>query len=198
MGDFNSLLHYNEQAPANDFINNLLFYNFLPCINHPKRISEHSSTIKDNIFNNLLNASVISGNILTQISDDLPQFLILKNVNIPQHKLAVLKSDYSRYNEGNFCSDFNEIEFSYLNGSLDINNNYDQFLKDITLLVEKHVPTKQCSKKESKLKGKSWINYRVQNMMKILDRILRKLKKKRFASNIALYEKFRNRLSNEL
>jgi len=31
---------------------------------------------------------------------------------------------------------------------LDINKNYDQFLKDITLLVEKHVPIKQCSKIE--------------------------------------------------
>ena len=80
----------------------------------------------------------------------------------------------------------------------DINNNYDQFLKDITLLVEKHVPTKQCSKKESKLKGKPWINYRVQKMMKIRDRILRKLKKKRSVSNIALYKKFKNRVSNEL
>ena len=193
-----NLLRYDEHAPTNDFINNLFSYNFLPCINHPTRISEHSSTIIDNIFINLINANVISGNILTQISDHLPQFLILKNANIPHHKLAVLKSDYSRYNEGNFVSDFNETEFSYLNGSSDINNNYDQFLKDITLLVEKHVPTKQCSKKESKLKGKPWINYRVQKMMKIRDRILRKLKRKRSASNIALYKKFRNRVSNEL
>ena len=85
-----------------------------------------------------------------------------------------------------------------MNDSSDIDNNYNQFLKDITLLVEQHVPTKQCSKKESKLKGKPWITYRIQKMMKIRDRILRKLKKKRSATNIALYKKFRNRVSNEL
>ena len=169
MGDFNiSLLHYDEHAPTNDFVTNLFSYNFLLYINHPTRISELSSTIIHNIFINLINANVISGNILTQISDHLPQFLILKNANIPHHKLAVFKSDYSRYNEGNFVSDFNEIEFSYLNGSSDISNNYDQFLKDITLLVEKHVPTKQCSKKESKLKGKPWIKYGVQKMINII------------------------------
>jgi len=79
MGDFNiDLLHYDEHAPTNDFINNLFSYNFQPCINHPTRISEHSSTIIDNIFINLINANVISGNILTQISDHLPQFVILK------------------------------------------------------------------------------------------------------------------------
>ena len=60
------------------------------------------------------------------------------------------------------------------------------------------MPTKQCSKKESKLKGKPWIDYRVQKMMKIHDKILRKLKKKRSAGNIALYKKFRNQVSNEL
>ena len=156
-----------------------IYYNFLPCINHPTRISEHSSTIIDNVFITLINANVISGNILTRIADHLPQFLILKNANIPQHKLAVFKSDYSRHNEGNFTSDFNEIEVNYLNNNLDINKKYDQFLKDITLLVEEHVPTKQCSKKESKLKGKPWIDYRVQKMVKIRKRILRKLKKEK-------------------
>ena len=179
MGDFNiNLLHYNEHAPTNEFINNLFSYNFLPCISHPTRISENSSTIIDNTFINLINANIISGNILTQISDHLPQFLILKNATIPQHKLTVFKSDYSRYNEGNFISDFNEIEFNYLNDNSDINKNYDQFLKDINLLVEEHVPTKYCSKTESKLKEKPWIDYRVQKMMKIRDRILRKLKRK--------------------
>ena len=69
MGDFNiNLLYCDGHAPTNDFINNLFSYNFLPCTNHPKRISEHSSTIIDNIFISLVNANVISGNILTQIS----------------------------------------------------------------------------------------------------------------------------------
>lgn len=191
MGDFNvNLLHYDEHAPTNDFINNLFSCNFLPCINHPTRISEHSSTIIDNIFINLINANVICGNILTQISDHLPQFLILKNANTPQNKLTVFKSDYSNYNEGNFVDDFNQIEFNYLNDGSDIDNNYNQFLKDITLLVEQHVPITQCSKKESKLKGKPWITYRIQKMMKIRDGILRKLKKKRSATNIALYKRF--------
>jgi len=122
MGDFNiNLLHYDEHAPTNDFTNNLFSYNFLPCISHPTRISKHSSTIID-IFINLINAN---GNILTQISDHLPQFLILKYANIPQHTLTVFKSDYSRYNEGNFIS---EIECNYLNDNSDINKNYDKFL----------------------------------------------------------------------
>ena len=59
--------------------------------------------IIDNIFINLINAIGISGNILTQISDHLPQVLILKNADIPQLKVAVFNSDYSRNNEGKLC-----------------------------------------------------------------------------------------------
>ena len=181
MGDFNvNLLHYDEHVPTNDFINNLFSNNFLPCINHPTRISEHSSTIIDNIFINLINANVTCGNILTQISDHLPQFLIQKNANTLQYKVTVFKSDYSNYTEGNFVDDFSQIEFNYLNDNLDIDNNYNQFLKDIILLVEQHVPTKQCSKTESKLKGKPWITYRIQKMMKICD--LEKIEKEKISN----------------
>ena len=80
----------------------------------------------------------------------MPQYLLLKNANVLQNKLAVYKSEYTQYGEGNVVSGFNQIEFSYLNGSLDISSNYDQFLKDINLLVEKDMPTKHRSKVESK------------------------------------------------
>ena len=110
VGDCNiNLLHYDEHALSTAFVNHLFSYNFLPCMNHPTRTSEHSSTIIGSIFINLINAKVITENVLTQISDHLPQILILKNANIPQHNLVVFISDYSRDNEGNFVSDFNEI-----------------------------------------------------------------------------------------
>ena len=51
--------------------------------------------------------------------------------------------------------EFFEIEFNYLNDNSDINKIYDQSIKDISLLLEKHVPTKQCSKKRIKIKRKA-------------------------------------------
>ena len=135
---------------------------------------------------------------MTQISDNLPQFLILLNVNITQNKSTVFKSDYSNFNEINFVHDFNEIDFGYLNEVFNIDSNYGQFLKDIVSLVEQHVPTRKCSKRESKFKIKPWITKRIQRMIKICDSILRRMKKKRSTSNITLYKKFRNRLTNEL
>ena len=82
MGDFNiNLLNFESHVPTNDFVNTFFSYNFLPCINHPTRISHNSSTIIDNIFTNLTNLKITCGNIVTQISNHFPQFLILKNAN---------------------------------------------------------------------------------------------------------------------
>ena len=93
----------------------------------------------DNIFTNLLNANIVSGNILTQISDHLPQFLILHNVNVIQNKKSVYKSDYSNFNEVDFVHDFNEIDFGFLIESSSIDGDYDRFLKDIVSLVEQQL-----------------------------------------------------------
>ena len=59
------------------------------------------------------------------ISDHLPQFLILQNINVTQNKTAVLISDYSNCTEVNFVHDFNEINFGYLIESSNIYGNYD-------------------------------------------------------------------------
>ena len=135
---------------------------------------------------------------MTQISDHLPQFLILQNVNVTQNKTAVFKSDYSNFNQVNFVHDFNQIGFGYLNKSSNIDRNYDRFLKDIISLIEQHVPSKKRSKKESKFKTKPWITNRIQTMIKVRDKILRRMKKTRSSSTVALYKKFRNSVTNEL
>ena len=183
MGDFNvNLFNYDTHTATNEFANSLFSNNFFPCINQPARISAHSSTLIDNIFTNLLNANIVSGNILTHISDHLPQCLIYE-------------SDYSNFNEVDFVHDFNEIDFRYLNESSSIDGDYDRFLKDIVSLVEQHVPTKKCSRKESKCKMKPWITNRIQRMIKFRDKFLRRIKKRRSTSTVALYKKFGNRVT---
>ena len=123
-----------------------------------------------------------------QISDHLPQFLILQNINVTQNKTAVLKSDYSSCNEINFVHDFNQINFGYLNDSSTIYGNYDRFLTDMMSIIQQHVPTDKCSKKESKFKTKPWITNRIQRMKKVRDKSLRIMKKKQSSSTVALYK----------
>ena len=178
MGDFNiNSLNYDSHTPTFDFMNTSLSNNFLPCIILPTRISNNSVTIIDNTFTNVTNSKITSGNILTHISDHFPQFLILENANISQKKQDILKRDYSSFNDNSFLNDFTKLDLNYLQNDNDINHICNKFLEDITNLVDKHVPFIKCTNKELKLKTKPWINHRIQKMMKVQERLLKKMKK---------------------
>ena len=83
MGDFNvNLSDFSSHTPRSDFVNNCFSHSLLRCIHHPTRVSEHRASIIDNIYTNATSANVVSGNILTQITDNFPQFMILKNTHL--------------------------------------------------------------------------------------------------------------------
>ena len=118
--------------PTKGFINSLLSNHFLPCINHPTRISDCSSTIIDKIFTNIVNAQILCRSPTTHISDHFPQFLIVSNAKISHLQRHSLKYDYSSFSERNFLEDFNKISFGYINDSADIDTNYNKSLSDLT------------------------------------------------------------------
>ena len=64
-GDFNlDLLSYESHPKTDEFMNILATSFFQPYILQPTRISEHTATLIDNIFFNLLEHLVISGNLI--------------------------------------------------------------------------------------------------------------------------------------
>ena len=69
MGDFNNnLLNYDSNTATDEFMNFMVSQHLLPYILHPTRITNHSSTIIDNIFTNNTDYETIRGNILTLIT----------------------------------------------------------------------------------------------------------------------------------
>ena len=77
LGDFNfDLLKFENHYPTNDFINIISSFCFKAHILQPTRITDHSKTLIDNIFFNSLEHSTISENIIYEITDHLPNFLI--------------------------------------------------------------------------------------------------------------------------
>ena len=89
LGDFNvNLLNYNEHNQTNEFLDSLASNSFIPLILQPTRITSHSNTLIDNIFSNVIDPDIISGNLTATISDHLPQFSIIPNMlgNISGYK----------------------------------------------------------------------------------------------------------------
>ena len=62
-GDFNiNLLNYYEHNEANDVLNSFASSSFGPLILQPTKITSYSNTLIDNIFSNVIDPDIISGN----------------------------------------------------------------------------------------------------------------------------------------
>ena len=78
-GDLNiNLLNYEKHADTNIFFNNLFSFGMCPLINKPSRITKDSATLIDNIFSNNIESNLLSGLLISDITDHLPGFCCSK------------------------------------------------------------------------------------------------------------------------
>ena len=114
MEDFNlNLLSYEHHTETNDFINSMVSH-YLPYILHPIRVTDHSSTVIDNIFSNVAEYKTISGNIINQIAHHFAQFLLLKRINTDYENTNFYQYNYSNFNQENFVEEFSNINWNKL------------------------------------------------------------------------------------
>ena len=98
MGDFNiSILNCEYDKDTSEFIDLMYASSFYPTINTPTRIISTSKTLIDNIFYNCFTKDVMSGNIITSISDHLTQFLIFSNKN--SNKITKIQIQIRTFNK---------------------------------------------------------------------------------------------------
>ena len=112
MGDFSlNLMNYQSHNLTGKFLDMMYSNSFFPLITQPTRITSHSATLIDNIFQNSLETNLLSGLLFTDISHHLPNF--------------VIHYDYSKNNEGRksfvFFCDKNKKKVSKF---------HDNFLKE--------------------------------------------------------------------
>ena len=179
-GDFNiNLLNTETDEPTSSFLNNLASNLFIPHIILPTRITTRSKTLIDNIFSNSLNSSYVSGNITTSISDHLPQFLLIPNINIkdllPKHH-NLFKRDSTNFKKEDFILDLLDIDW---NTTLQTNKNdpdfsFNQFYEKINCIIDNHLPLKKVSKKELKQQFKPWITTGIRKSIKVRDKLFNK------------------------
>ena len=110
MGDFNiNLYNYCSHTETNDFTNLMVSNYLLPHNLHPTRVTDHSATIIDNsFFQNNYELDTLSGNLLSQISDHLLQFLIIKNVMADYRNCSLFQYDF-KFTEQSFINDFQRV-----------------------------------------------------------------------------------------
>ena len=117
LGNFNvNLLNYNEHNETNEFLDSLASNSFIPLILQPTRITSHSNTLIDNIFSNVIDPDIISGNLTTTISDHLPRFSIIFNMfgNVSVNKCNIYERDWSKFDPENFILDYFSVDWEDL------------------------------------------------------------------------------------
>ena len=159
MGDFNiNLLNCESHPESNDFLLMLNSFFLLPYILQPTSITERSATLTDNIFANTYAMNAISSNLVSKISDHLPQFLIVDNLKVNYKVLNYYKKDFSKFNEEKFINDFSLLDWNSISSDyMDANTKFDIFYDQISQFINSHVQRRKLSKREIKLSTKLWI-----------------------------------------
>ena len=180
MGDFNiNILKYDTNSHSATFVDNMYENLLLPYITSPTRVTPRSQTLIDNIFSNIIEEDIISGNIMTTISDHYIQFVLFKNqikskTNI---KTANFARNYKSLNKDHFDYDLRNTEWDEI---LKVNRGYvdfsfETFLKKFNEILDKHAPYKELSIQEVRLSKMLWITTGILNSNKNKNRIHRKV-----------------------
>ena len=109
--------------------------------------------------------NAISGNLVSKISDHLPQLLIVDN-KLNNKILNYYKYDYTKFDE------FTVINWENISKpNLDANTKFNIFFDQISLFINSHVPRRKLSKREIKLSTKPWITKEILAKMQYRDKV---------------------------
>ena len=180
MGDFNlDLLKCDSHPPTEEFLNNLGSYFRNPHILQSTRITHHSATLIDTIFFNSIAHHTISGNLIYDLSDHLPNFLVITKFSTLPKSVHIFRRDFSEFNEVNFLSDIQSIKWDKeLEGHTDVNKLFETFYNKLSEIVDKHVPLNKISKKLMKQLSKPWITPGIRKSIKIKNKLQKFYKNK--------------------
>ena len=175
MGDFNiNLMEYGSDKHISNFLDAIGSFALIPNITLPTRIADDTRTLIDNIFTSPELFGTASGNVLTCISDHLAQFSLLEDLKPFSPKQPVTKRDWAKFNEENFLTQIQNLDWKDLLQS-DLQNpnvSMENFLKCIEDLLDQHAPVKQFRPKNViNLKSSPWMTPEILNSMKVRDKL---------------------------
>ena len=132
LGDYNiNILTCDSDKNTGDFLELMLSFSFLPRIIKPTRITLRSQPLIDNIFINELQSNIVAGNITTDISDHLTQFVAIPgDLHTEISSQDIHRRNYKKLNSDKFKENFNKINWKNLFSDKNVDDAYDSFLDE--------------------------------------------------------------------
>ena len=96
---------------------------------------------------------------MSQISDNFPQFLVIKNTTVYYRHCTLFQYDYSKFVESSFINDFTGLSWDFLNETnLNTNSKFDTVYDKVHETAITHLPLKKVTTRQLKLRSKPWID----------------------------------------
>ena len=157
-----NLLRYETCKYAQSFLHILQSLCFSPTIDKPTRVHNASATLIDNIFVNNYDAHILSGNIVSDVSDHFSQFCVCRPLGGKIKLQKIVTRDFSKFSEEKFINDLSLLnwESAVSESTNDVNKSFSTFYNKLNRIVNKHAPIKTISKRKAKQLNKPWITKR--------------------------------------
>lgn len=150
-GDFNyNLLKHETKKDVYDFINFMSSNLMQAHILGPSRARAGCKpSLVDNIFINNLDIECTSGNLYHKISDHMPNFIIMENIEyLRKVDNKIIIRDMSEFNENNFLEDIDTYKIKKeISKSNDVSDYYNIFHGHFLNAIDKNAPVKTLTKK---------------------------------------------------
>ena len=106
------------------------------------RITDHTATLIDNIFFNPNEYVSKSGNMICDLTDDLPNFLVLNTMHWSANDVFRYTRDYSTFSGNDLLQDFEEIEWESVLKENGTSHDFDSFYNITNAISDKHISLK--------------------------------------------------------
>ena len=185
------------------FFDMILEENFVPIVTLPTRIQNEACTTIDHIFININLAKKtkgrIAGNLFCDISDHLPNYLILQKdshgAKGPKNPRPMVRI-HGEKNLKNFQESLSKANWTRFYENTEPCKALEDLYKIYNKSYEENFPLKQLSRK--KAKDKSWFNSYLNKRVNLRDKCLERKLLNPTATNIARFIKVRNQVNREL
>lgn len=194
MGDFNlNLLNAEYAEHVEAFLNHNLSNGLKPFITRPTRVTPTSKTLIDNIFCNYSDEHYFAANLINDISDHLPQVVLLGTKCDKRDSRPKVFQDFSRFNSENFLLDFLSINWNELFLHKDINQKTSILIDTVNKLINENVPTKIQKSNRANSSLNPWITAGIRKSIAHKNKLHKKfLKARTEAEKIQKHNLFKN------
>ena len=158
----------------------------------------HTATLIDNIFFNSTEFFSVSGNLVCDLTDHLPNFLFLNTLSWTSDNVTRYTRDYSTLAQEDLLLDVQAIQWETMFNKNDINQIFDSFYSVINTTVDKHAPFKKLSKKEAKFQSKPWISQGIRQAIKTKNKLFKRYIRNKSQVNHSRCKIYRNKLKHIL